>query len=82
VWNAAIAAGLAYVGFIGLVQYLLPPINEVPENYSAMVLWRFRTTTIGMHAILWGVLGLAFGALAERKLSAAPRLSARASVFH
>jgi len=82
VWNAAIAAGLAYVGFIGLVQYLLPPINEVPENYSAMVLWRFRTTTIGMHAILWGVLGLAFGALAERKLGAAPRLSARASVFH
>ena len=81
-WNAAIAAGLAYVGFIGLVQYLLPPINEVPENYSAMVLWRFRTTTIGMHAILWGVLGLAFGALAERKLGAAPRLSARASVFH
>jgi hypothetical protein len=35
-----------------------------------------------MHAILWGVLGLAFGALAERKLGAAPRLSARASVFH
>ncbi len=32
VWNAAIAAGLAYVVFIGLVQYLLPPINEVPED--------------------------------------------------
>ena len=82
VWNAAIAAGLAYVVFIGLVQYLLPPINEVPENYSAMVLWRFRTTSIGMHVILWGVLGLAFGALAERKLGVAAKLHARASAFH
>jgi hypothetical protein len=69
-WNGAIVAGLAYVVFIGLVQYLLPPINEVPENYSAMVLWRFRTVSFGMHAILWTVLGLTFGALAEKRLSA------------
>ncbi|CAN7450841.1 CbtA family protein [Rhizobium sp. LjRoot258] len=82
VWNAAIAAGLAYVVFIGLVQYLLPPINEVPENYSALVLWRFRTTSIGMHVILWGVLGLAFGALAERKLGVAASPRERAPAFH
>ncbi len=65
--------GLAYVVFIGLVQYLLPPINEVPENYSAMVLWRFRTTSIGMHVLLWAVVGLVFGALAERGLGARAR---------
>jgi len=70
-WNGAIIAGFAYVLFIGVVQYLLPAINEVPENYSAMVLWQFRTTSIGMHAILWTVIGLAFGALAERKLAVA-----------
>ncbi|MBO9125424.1 MULTISPECIES: CbtA family protein [unclassified Rhizobium] len=70
-WNGAIMAGFAYVLFIGVVQYLLPVINEVPENYSAMVLWQFRTTSIGMHAILWTVIGLAFGALAERKLTVA-----------
>lgn len=69
-WNGAIIAGLAYVVFIGLVQYLLPPINEVPENYSAMVLWRFRTASFGMHVILWTVLGLVFGALAEKRLAA------------
>jgi Probable cobalt transporter subunit (CbtA) len=67
-WNAAIAAGVLFVVFIGLVEYLLPPINEVPENFSAMVLWRFRMTTLGMHMILWAVLGLAFGALAEKRL--------------
>lgn len=68
VWNAAIMAGAVFIVFIGLVEYLLPPINEVPENFSAMVLWRFRTTSIGMHVILWSVLGLAFGALAEKRL--------------
>jgi hypothetical protein len=79
-WNSAISAGLAYVVFIGLVQYLLPPINEVPENFSAMVLWRFRTTSIGMHAILWAALGLVFGALAE--LGARANARAHAPIFH
>ncbi|RWX09596.1 hypothetical protein EHI42_27145 [Rhizobium hidalgonense] len=68
-WNGAIIAGFAYLVFIGAVLYLLPPINEVPENFSAMVLWRFRTTTLGMHAILWAAIGLVFGALAERRLA-------------
>ncbi|MBB3541492.1 MULTISPECIES: CbtA family protein [unclassified Rhizobium] len=81
-WNAGISAGLAYVVFIGVVQYLLPPINEVPEDYSAAVLWRFRTTSIGMHLILWSVLGVAFGALAERKLGAVAKLRAHAPAFH
>ncbi|MDL2400257.1 CbtA family protein [Rhizobium mayense] len=67
-WNGVIFAGIAYILFIGLVQYLLPAINEVPEQFSAVVLWRFRITSLGMHAILWTTLGLAFGAWAERDL--------------
>lgn len=83
-WNGGIAAGIAYVVFIGLVQYLLPVINEVPEGYSASVLWSFRTTSIGMHVILWSVIGLVFGALAERKLGVTPdaRRAPTAPVFH
>ncbi|AJD42590.1 CbtA family protein [Rhizobium sp. SEMIA 4085] len=73
IWNAAIFAGAAYLVFVGLVQYLLPPINEVPENYSAMVLWRFRTASLGMHFILWAALGIVFGALAEKRLRPAFR---------
>jgi len=69
IWNGAIIAGVAYIVFIGLVQYLLPPINEVPENYSAMVLWRFRTTSLGMHVVLWSVLAAVFGMLAEKRLA-------------
>jgi hypothetical protein len=67
-WNGAILAGIGYVVFIALIQYLLPPINEVPEQFSAIVLWQFRITSLGMHAILWATLGLAFGAWAERDL--------------
>ncbi|QND49111.1 CbtA family protein [Rhizobium lusitanum] len=67
-WNGVILAGIGYFVFIGLIQYLLPPINEVPEQFSAIVLWQFRITSLGMHAILWATLGLAFGAWAERDL--------------
>jgi hypothetical protein len=81
-WNAIIIAGLAFVVVVAAVQYAMPPINEVPENFSAVVLWRFRITSLGMHAILWATLGLAFGALAERRIGinhrrVAPRLAHR-----
>ncbi|MBY5335278.1 CbtA family protein [Rhizobium leguminosarum] len=82
-WNGAIVAGIVYLVFIGVVLYLLPPINEVPENFSAMVLWRFRTTSLGMHVILWAALGLAFGALAERRLAVKGGQRGRpATAFH
>jgi predicted cobalt transporter CbtA len=71
-WNSAIIAGLAFVVVIALAQYLLPPINEVPEQFSAVLLWQFRVVTLAMHALLWATLGLAFGALAERLLAPKP----------
>lgn len=82
-WNAAIIAGVAFVVVVAAVQYVMPVVNEVPENFSAVNLWRFRLTSLGMHAILWTTLGLAFGALAERRLGetthrrSTPRLAHR-----
>jgi hypothetical protein len=67
-WNGVIASGLAYVAFITVVQALLPTVNEVPENFSASVLWNFRFATLGMHVVVWTVIGLLFGWLAERAL--------------
>lgn len=67
-WNAWIAAGIAYVLVMGVAFYALPPINELPEQFSAAVLWNFRAATLGIHAILWSAIGLLFGAVAERKL--------------
>ncbi|QND52846.1 CbtA family protein [Phyllobacterium sp. 628] len=65
-WNSTLIAGAAFVVFITLVQYLLPAINEVPEQFSPNVLWNFRIASLGIHAIVWATLGLLFGALAER----------------
>jgi hypothetical protein len=67
-WNGVIAAGIGFVVFIAIVQALLPTINEVPENFSAYVLWNFRITSLGIQAILWTVLALLFGWAAERAL--------------
>jgi hypothetical protein len=68
-WNAAIVAGLAFVVVTAIAQYALPTVNEVPENFSADLLWRFRTASLGIHVILWSVVGLGFGALAEHSLA-------------
>jgi len=69
-WNASIVAALAFLVVFMLVKAALPDINEVPENFSAVVLWQFRVASLGIQLILWAVVGLVFGAVAERQLSA------------
>jgi hypothetical protein len=68
-WNASIIAGLAFLAVIVIAQYALPTVSEVPENFSADLLWRFRTASLGIHVILWSVIGLGFGVLAEHSLA-------------
>jgi hypothetical protein len=65
-WNTAILAGLAYVLIMAVVMALLPEINEVPDGFSAVVLWRFRLVALGLQAVIWTTVGLLFGFLAER----------------
>ena len=55
---------------IAVAQYALPEINEVPDQFSAVVLWRFRAASLGIHAVMWTAIGLLFGALTERSLAA------------
>ena len=68
-WDATLIAGAAFVAIVSVVILLLPDINEAPETFSAVVLWRFRLASIGTQMILWTTLGLLFGALTERSLS-------------
>lgn len=72
-WNAGIVAGGAWLLAIAVIQIAMPTVNEIPPDFAADVLWRFRATTIGIHAILWMVIGLVFGALAAQKLEPQPR---------
>jgi hypothetical protein len=54
---------------IAIAQVLLPDINEVPDQFPAVVLWRFRIVSLGIQVILWSTLGLLFGVVAERVLA-------------
>jgi predicted cobalt transporter CbtA len=67
-FNAAIAGGAVYFLLMAIVGYALPAINEVPENFSAMLLWNFRVAALGIQLILWTVLGLVFGMTVEQRL--------------
>jgi hypothetical protein len=71
-WDAALAGGAVFVVLVGLAALALPGVDEVPKEFPGDVLWRFRLSTLGIQAIMWGVTGVAFGALAERTL-AGPR---------
>ncbi|WP_395664500.1 CbtA family protein [Methylocella sp.] len=76
-WNAALLGVALYLVLMIVAQTVLPAVNEVPDQFPAMLLWRFRLVSFGIQAILWTTLGLLFGYVAERGLAhaAAPRLA-------
>ena len=65
-WDAALIAAGAYLVVVVAIALALPAINEVPDAFPAVVLWRFRLASFGAQAIMWATLGLGFGALTER----------------
>lgn len=67
-WNASIVAAACFAAVISVAMLALPAINEVPEAFSAVVLWRFRVASLGIQAITWTAIGLIFGYLAETAL--------------
>jgi Probable cobalt transporter subunit (CbtA) len=70
-WNAGLLGAATYLVIIAIAQYALPEINEVPEHFSAVVLWHFRVASLGIHVVLWTTIGLLFGALTERAFAQA-----------
>ncbi|MFJ6567457.1 CbtA family protein [Streptomyces sp. NPDC091292] len=71
-WYATVAALAAFAVAIGLAYAFLPVVNEVPADFPATVLWRFRVSALAMQITLWGGFGLVFGELAERLLHPRP----------
>ena len=65
-WNACLIAGAAYLIAVLAAGLALPAINEVPREFPAVVLWQFRIASLGAQLIMWGTIGLVFGALTER----------------
>jgi hypothetical protein len=69
-WTASIAGGALFIAIVAVAQLVLPDVQEVPDQFPAVVLWRFRIANLGMHATLWGSMGLLFGYLTERSFQA------------
>ncbi|HEY1723733.1 MAG TPA: CbtA family protein [Magnetospirillaceae bacterium] len=70
-WTATLAAGAIFIVVVAVVQAILPDINEVPEGFPAVVLWRFRAAALGIQIVMWTTIGLGFGWLTERAQQAA-----------
>ncbi|MGW2700493.1 CbtA family protein [Streptomyces sp. NPDC001340] len=71
-WYATVVAIAAFAVAIGLAYAFLPVVNEVPKDFPATLLWRFRLSALAIQAVLWGGFGLLFGELAERQLNPKP----------
>jgi predicted cobalt transporter CbtA len=65
-WNATLLGALTYLLIMAVIGQVLPSIDEVPEQFSAALLWRFRIAALGTQFVLWAMIGIAFGLLTER----------------
>ncbi|MEU3518483.1 CbtA family protein [Streptomyces sp. NPDC006654] len=71
-WWATVVAVTAFAVVIGLAYQFLPVVNEVPKDFPATLLWRFRLSALAIQLVLWSGFGLLFGELAERQLNPKP----------
>lgn len=76
-WYATVTAVLSFVLVIGLAYAFLPVVNEVPADFPATLLWRFRLAGVAIQATLWAGFGLVFGELAQRLLHPKPATAVR-----
>ena len=65
-WNATLLTGILYVVIVSVIAHFLPAIDEVPAEFPASLLWKFRVASWETQVVLWSVLGLLFGWLTER----------------
>ncbi|MDE1150176.1 MAG: CbtA family protein [Azospirillaceae bacterium] len=83
-WNAAIAGGALFLAVVIAAGLVLPAVDEVPADFPAQLLWRFRLASWAIQATLWAGLGLGFGAwmqVAQGRDVAALRQDRRPALF-
>lgn len=67
--TATLLAIASYAVIVLAAGLVLPGVHEIPADFPAATLWRFRESTVGMQAILWTTVGLVFAGLAPRALA-------------
>jgi len=80
-WNASLLAAAAYLIAVVAVGLVLPTINEVPDQFPAVVLWQFRIASLGAQLVMWTTIGITFGALPERTTTGEGRLRPKVAAF-
>jgi len=68
-WNAILLISASYIVLVVVAGFLLPTINEVPDQFPAVVLWKFRVASVGAQFIMWAAMGLLCGALNQESFS-------------
>lgn len=78
---ATLLAGASYLLVVGVAGLALPGIHELPGDFPATTLWRFREASVGIQLVLWTTIGLVFAAAAQRVMAGQgiwpPRLGSR-----
>jgi putative cobalt transporter subunit CbtA len=80
-WNASLLVMAGYAAVAAICFATLPGVNEVPQQelpavaaavsgddvtFPPAVLWGFRMSSLGLQAVVWTTIALAFGQLAHR----------------
>jgi predicted cobalt transporter CbtA len=77
------ATGLAVLAYLAVVigaGLALPGVNEVPADFPATTLWRFREASVGLQLTMWATIGTLFGFAAQRVMTGRPLLARRRGV--
>lgn len=70
---------LAFLVVVTVGYLVLPTVNEVGDDFPAVLLWQFRLSSLATQATLWLTLGLAFAFLTERATRVTTPASANAA---
>ena len=65
---ATLAGTGCYAACVLIAWAAFPSIQEIPQGFPQDLLMQFRLASIGLHAVIWATLGVAFGILASRHL--------------
>jgi hypothetical protein len=66
VWARPLAGAGTFVAVAGGLALALPPVQEVPADFPAPLLWEFRLSSLGTQAVLWAALGIGYGIATSR----------------
>ncbi len=64
-WNGTLVTGTIVLGLLAVAYLAMPGVQEVPANFPAVLLFRFRLAALATQLVLWTTLGLVYGVLAE-----------------